>query len=477
MKNQAGGGGNKGAALFVAVGASFLTPFIGSSVSVALPTIDKEFGLDAITLGWVVTAYLLAAAIFLVPFGRLADIKGRKRVFTYGIIIDAAASICAALAPSGTLLIASRVLQGLGGAMIFGTGVAIVTSIFPLSERGKALGINAAAVYIGLSLGPPASGLLTQYLGWRSIFALDALIGLIIIVAVFWKLKGEWAGAKGEKFDAIGSLIYGVTLLAIMYGFTLLPDPWGMGLVGAGAIGLVAFVLWENRVESPVLHMDLFKRSTVFSMSNVAALINYSATYAIGFLLSLYLQYIKGFTPEITGLILILQPVMMAALSPVAGRLSDRIEPGLIASVGMALTTVGLVMLTFLDQNTQLPLIMSGLVVVGIGFGLFSSPNTNAIMSSVGKSFYGVASGTLATMRLVGQMLSLGIVMIMFALFIGQVQITPGNYPAFLMSYRIAFIVFAVLCFGGIFASMARGKSRGTVPMESSNSKNSGDAS
>ena len=451
---------DKGVALFVAVMASFLTPFVGSSVSIALPSIAGEFNLDAIALGWVVTAYLLAAAIFLVPLGKLADIKGRKKIFTYGIIIDAVSSIGAALSPSGELLIAFRLLQGVGGAMIFGTGVAIVTSIFPLAERGKALGINAAATYIGLSVGPPASGLLTQYLGWRSIFALDALIGLIIIIAVFWRLKGEWTGAEGEKFDAAGSVIYGLALLSIMYGFTLLPDISGFVRVGIGLGGLALFIYWENRVKNPVLSMELFKKSMVFSMSNLAALINYSATFAISFLLSLYLQYIKGYSPETSGLILVLQPVMMAVLSPIAGRLSDRIQPQWIATVGMALTTFGLGMMIFLDQNSQLDFVMISLVIVGLGFGLFSSPNTNAVMSSVDKNYYGVASGTLATMRLVGQMLSVGIVMLMFALFIGQVEITPANYPLFLVSSKMAFIVFTVLCFAGIFASLARGKSR-----------------
>jgi EmrB/QacA subfamily drug resistance transporter len=451
---------DKGVALFVAVMASFLAPFVGSSVSIALPSIAGEFNLDAITLGWVVTAYLLAAAIFLVPFGKLADIKGRKKIFTYGIIIDAVSSIGAVLSPSGGLLIAFRLLQGVGGAMIFGTGVAIVTSIFPLAERGKALGINAAATYIGLSVGPPASGLLTQYLGWRSIFALDALIGLIIIIAVFWRLKGEWTGAEGEKFDAAGSVIYGLALLGIMYGFTLLPDISGFALVGIGLGALALFIFRENRIKNPVLSMELFKRSMVFSMSNLAALINYSATFAISFLLSLYLQYIKGYSPETSGLILVLQPVMMAVLSPIAGRLSDRIQPQWIATAGMALTTFGLGMMIFLDQNTQLDFIMAALIIVGLGFGLFSSPNTNAVMSSVDKNYYGVASGTLATMRLVGQMLSVGIVMLMFALFIGQVEITPANYPLFLVSSKMAFIVFTVLCFAGIFASLARGKSR-----------------
>jgi EmrB/QacA subfamily drug resistance transporter len=447
-------------ALFVASMASFLTPFVGSSLNVALPSIGKEFALNAIALDWTVTSYLLAAAIFLVPFGRLADIKGRKRIFTYGIIIDAVASILAAFSPSGMLLISFRALQGIGGAMIFGTGVAIVTSVFPLAERGKALGINVAAVYVGLSLGPPIGGFLTGQFGWRSIFGLDVLLGLVIIIAVFWRLKEEWAEAKGEKFDTIGAAIYGIALLLLMYGFSLVPELLGLVLVAVGIVGLAIFIVWQNRVTSPLLNMGLFRGSTVFTMSNLAALINYCATFAVSFLLSLYLQYIKGFNPESAGLILLSQPIVMAVLSPIAGRLSDRIEPRLIASIGMALTTVGLALLIFLKQDTQLSFIFLSLIILGLGFGFFSSPNTNAVMSSVEKRFFGVASGTLATMRLIGQMLSLGTVLIMFALYIGRVQITPENYPMFLASSKSAFIVFTVLCFGGIFASLARGKSR-----------------
>ncbi len=460
MERDAAASVSKWVALFVAAMASFLTPFIAASINVALPSLGEEFALDAIALDWTVTAYLLAAAMFLVPFGRLADIRGRKKIFIYGVIVDAIASILAALSPSGTLFICCRVLQGIGGAMIFGTGLAIVTSVFPLSERGKAIGINAAAVYIGLSLGPPIGGTLTEHFGWRSIFWLDALLGVIIIIAVLWKLKGEWAGAKGEKFDVIGSVIYALALLAIMYGFSLLPDMLGLGLIVAGIVGLAAFIFWENRATSPVLNISLFRGNIVFSMSNLAALINYCATFAVAFLLSLYLQYIKGFNAEIAGLILVSQPIIMAALSPVAGRLSDKIDTRLIASIGMALTTIGLAMLVFLEQSTGLVFIFLALVILGLGFAFFSSPNMNAIMSSVEKRFYGVAAGTVGTMRLVGQMLSLGVVMLMFALYIGRVQITPQYYQPFLESTKTAFIVFAVLCFGGIFASLARGKTR-----------------
>jgi EmrB/QacA subfamily drug resistance transporter len=449
---------NKNVVLLIATMSSFLTPFTSSSVNIALPSIGIELSLNAVVLGWVATAYLLAAAMFLVPFGRIADITGRKRIFQIGIIIDAVASILGAASPSGLWLILCRAFQGLGGAMIFGTGVAILTSVFPPKERGRALGINAAAVYAGLAVGPLAGGFLTGHFGWRSIFLLNAFLGLIITVAVLWKLRGEWAEARGERFDFAGSVIYSLALVAIMYAFSVLPALWGVWLILIGVLGLVAFIRWEMRQEHPVLDIGFFRNNTVFAFSNLAALINYSATFAVAFLMSLYLQYVKGFTPEHAGLILMAQPLVMVICSPIAGSLSDRIEPRIVASMGMALTTIGLVMLTFLGSGTGLPFVLISLAVLGLGFGFFSSPNTNAVMGSVEGKFYGVASGTLGTMRLVGQAFSMGLVLLLFALYIGRVQITAAYYPLFLKSMKTAFAISAALCFGGIFASIARGK-------------------
>jgi len=449
----------KRSALLAATLASFLTPFMGSSVNIALPSIGREFAMDAVLLSWVATSYLLAAAMFLVPFGRIADIHGRKRIFTYGILVYTVSSLLSAISTSAIMLICFRVLHGIGSAMIFGTGVAILTSVFPPRERGKALGINVAAVYLGLSLGPFLGGFLTQYLGWRSIFLVNVPLGLIVI-AVVLKLKGEWAEAKGEKFDFTGSVIYSITLVAVIYGISLLPAMQGGLLIMIGVLGISAFVKWEMKVESPVFNMNLFRNNTVFALSNLAALINYSATFAVGFLLSLYLQYVKGFAPQNAGLVLVSQPVIMAIFSPFAGRLSDRVEPRIVASIGMALTTAGLFLLSFLNEKTALEFLLASLILLGFGFALFSSPNTNAVMSSVEKRYYGVASATLGTMRLTGQMLSMGIAMMIFAIYIGRVQITPEYYPLFLKSMKSAFIISAVLCFGGIFASLARGKVR-----------------
>jgi EmrB/QacA subfamily drug resistance transporter len=451
---------SKRATLLAATLASFLTPFMGSSTNVALPSIGREFSLDAVLLSWVPTSYLLAAAMFLVPFGRIADIHGRKKIFLYGTSLFTLASLLTAVSMSAPMLIGARILQGIGSSMIFGTGVAILTSVFPPGERGRVLGINVAAVYTGLSVGPFLGGLLTENLGWRSIFFAMIPLGLVVIAFVLWRLKGEWAEAQGEAFDLAGSAIYAVALVALMYGFSLLPTLTGAGLIVLGVVGLVAFGWWELRARHPVLNLNLFVHNRPFTFSNLAALLNYSANSAVSFLLSLYLQYIKALTPQQAGLVLISQPIVQALFSPVAGWLSDRIEPRIVASSGMTLTALGLGLLIPVSGTTPLWAIVARLLLLGFGFALFSSPNMNAIMGSVERRFYGIASGMLGTMRLVGQMLSMGIATLLFALYLGRVEITPELYPSFLTSAKMAFAIFAVLCVGGIFASLARGRIR-----------------
>jgi EmrB/QacA subfamily drug resistance transporter len=430
---------------------------MGSGINVAMPFIAKEFSLSAVAIGWVVTAYMLAAALFLVPFGRLADLVGRKRIFALGIGVNIAGTAVAALAPSVFFLILGRAVQGVGGAMIFGTGVAILTSVYPPGERGRALGLNTAAVYTGLSLGPVLGGFLVHAWGWRSVFWATVPIAAAALGFTLLRLKREWAEARGEGFDFKGSLIFGSGLVSLMYGFSRLPSVLGFMLTGAGFLALAGFVLFELQAKVPLLDLRLFGKNRIFAFSNLAALFNYSATSAVAFLMSLYLQYIKGLPPQKAGLVLLAQPVIMALSSPFAGKLSDRSEPRLIASFGMGLSVVGLLLFSSLRAGTGFGFIVGSLVCLGLGFGLFSSPNTNAIMSSVEKRHLGIASAALGTMRLSGQMLSAGITMMIFALVMGRATIQPSVYPQFLRSLRIAFVFYALLCVAGIFASLARG--------------------
>jgi len=456
-------GGNpvrKNTVLFVATLGAFLTPFMGSSITIAIPSIGKELSAGAVLLGWVLTAYVLATSVFLIPFGRLADIYGRKKVFALGFIIYTIASSLPVFCHSIEMLIVIRALQGIGGAMVFGNGVAILTSVFPAGERGRALGINNASVYLGLSTGPFLGGLLTQYFGWRSIFLANVLLGVIIIASIFMKLKGEWTEAKGEKFDLGGSVIYGLALIGAIYGLTSLPAVHGLWLILIGVGGMVVFAWWEGCTQMPIFDPAIFKGNIVFAFSNIATLINFSATFAIHFLLSMYLQYIKGLSPQIAGLILVTLPAIQTVLSPIIGRLADRINPQILAAVGMALTTTGLGLLLFLGQNTPLLFVVFVLFILGLGFTSFFAPNMLAVMGSVERKHYGVASATVATMRQIGMTLSMAITTLISALYIGGAEVTPEYFSPFLRSLKASYGVFAALSFCAVFASLAGVKIR-----------------
>jgi EmrB/QacA subfamily drug resistance transporter len=449
---------SKKSVLLVATFAAFLTPFMGSAVNLALPSIGKELNASAIGLGWVISSFILSSAVFLLPFGHLADIKGRKKIFTLGLLLFTISTFLIIFVHSIEVLIILRIFQGLASAMIFGTSLAIITSVFEPGERGRAMGINITAVYLGLSLGPVIGGLLTQYLGWRSIFAFLVPFGIISLFLIKSKIKTEWAEASGEKFDWQGSIVYGIALASFIYGFSKLPSTPGWVFAGAGIVFAAAFIIIENRTAHPVFDIRLMLRNRVFAYSGLAALINYSATSAIGFFISLYLQYLKGLDARTAGLIMISQPIAMTILSPIAGRLSDRKNPGVIASVGMSITAAGLILLCFITQATPGYMIVFLLLLLGIGFGLFSSPNSNAIMSSVEKRHLGVASGVVGTMRMIGQMMSMGIAMMLIALYIGKKPVSPDTYPGLIAAMRTGFVIFSILSFFGIFASLARNR-------------------
>lgn len=447
---------SKRSVLLVATFAAFLTPFMGSAVNLALPSIGKDLNANAIELGWVISSFILSSAIFLLPFGRLADIIGRKKVFSTGILLFTFSTFLIIFSHSILSLIILRIFQGLASAMIFGTSLAIITSVFQPGERGKAMGINITAVYLGLSLGPVIGGVLTQYLGWRSIFAFLVPFGIVSLILIKRKIKTEWAEASGEKFDWRGSVLYGTALALFMYGFSKLPSTPGWICVASGLILAILFIIFEKKISNPVFDIRLIISNRVFAFSGIAALINYSATSAIGFFISMYLQYLKGFDARTAGLIMISQPIAMTLLSPIAGKLSDRKNPGVIASAGMGMTAAGLVFLCFMRESTPVYAIVLLLILMGIGFGLFSSPNSNAIMSSVEKRHLGVASGVVGTMRMVGQMMSMGIAMMLISLYIGKQTINPETYPGLISAMRTGFLIFSVLSVFGIFASLAR---------------------
>jgi EmrB/QacA subfamily drug resistance transporter len=448
---------SRSATLFVVCSAHFLMPFMMSAVAVALPAIGREFNPSAIQLGLVETVYVLSASVFLLAMGRMGDIHGRKRVFQIGILAFTLVGGLLSQAWSIEAMIGLRFLQGMGGSMVMATTLAIVVSVFPPEERGKALGIAIASVYAGISCGPFFGGLLVNTFGWRSLFYLSVPLGALTYLISLAKLRGEWAEARGEPFDWFGSLIYAGSLLVLITGSSNLDRgiwAWVMGAVGTFGLGI--FLVFETRTDYPILNISLLRNNRVFALSNLAAMLNYAATFGITFFLSLYLQYVKGMNPREAGTLLMIQPVVQACFSPLCGRLADRYPAAKVATVGMALCAAGLGLSATITMQTPIGLIVIMLCVLGFGFALFSSPNVSVIMGSVPPRYLGVAAGLNGSVRTLGMMSSMTIITIIFSIFMGGHAVAPDTLPVFLTSMHTALLIFCGLCGIGIFCSFAR---------------------
>lgn len=487
---------------------AFITTFTGSALNLSVPAISSEFGAGAVSVGWIVTGYILASASLSVPFGRFADLYGKKPVFVTGEIIFTICAVLCSFAWNIGSIIAFRLIQGIGAAMVFATNTAILVAAYPSEKRGKMLGLSVASTYLGLSMGPVIGGTMNQHTGWRSIFYITAAYGVIMVIITIFGLKEPVQTAdaaisdeKSEKrtgaarqadhnvkksnrhaeekndpnvnpantktgrhrtgrfaaMDITGCILYTLSISVIMYSFSsLMSNHTAKFLLAAGIIALIFFIRWELRVSSPVIDMNMFRGNLVFSLSNLAALLNYGASYAVSYLLSIYFQNVLGYSSQTAGLILITSPIFQTVLSPLMGKLSDKYSPFKLASLGMALTAAGIFMFIFINPAMPLLYIIAALSVIGIGFSLFSSPNTNAVMSCVDKKVYSVASSILATSRSIGHTASMAIVSSVVAVTVGNITLAQASPEAIISAMHMSFIIFTVLCAAGILCSAKR---------------------
>lgn len=294
---------------------------------------------------------------------------------------------------------------------------------------------------------------MTQYMGWQSIFFVSAFIALLVLIGAFFAIKEDWKEERKQKFDMAGSILYALGLSGVIYGFASLPNTTGFILLVVGILIMVLFSAYEKKQINPVFNIKVFLENKVFKYSSLSALINYSATFAISFMLSLYLQYVRGLSPRDAGLMLIVQSIMMAVVSYASGKLSDKMSSSFLATLGMFVISVGLIGLCFIGETTNFYFIIALLVLIGFGFGVFSSPNMNILMSSVDKQYYGFASATSGTMRLIGQSLSMGIAMMAISIQIGNIKFSSDVHTELMHSMRITFIICSVLCLFGVYAS------------------------
>lgn len=461
--------------LMTSIGA-FMAPLDGSIVSVSLPSITKGLNMSYAMAIWVPTAYLAALTVLLLSIGRLSDMRGRKPFFVSGFAIFTLASLLCSISSNGLQLIAFRVMQGAGAAFIGATATAIVTDVFPGKERGKALGINTMAVYVGLAIGPSLGGFLTSAIGWRSIFYVNVPIGLFVILLSLWKLR-ESCVPKQKRFDLAGASSFSLGIVPLLLALTL-GGSYGWSsyltislLMGAGIFLALFFLIERIRGNDAMLDTSLFSKNRLFAAANLSALLNYTSFFGVSFFISFYLQRALNESALQAGAILFVMPVTMAVLSPLSGWLSDRLGSRILASLGMSLICVGLLWTSTLTLTSSPVDVAIRLFIIGSGMGLFSSPNTSAVMGSIERSRLGIASGTLATMRFLGQSLSLAMMSAIFATFLSSNMLSAlfigVNLPAlgvaaqvFVEGMKGAFIISAIISAVGIATSLIRGSNK-----------------
>jgi len=439
---------------------AFTTPLMLSAVNVALPHIARDLHMTAVEVSWIPMAYLMASAMFVLIFGRLADLIGRKRIFLLGTAAVIATSLIAAAASNEYFLLAARFLQGTSAAMLYATQVAIITSVFPGEQRGRMIGYTIAAIYLGLSAGPLLGGYLVDLYGWRASFVFHIPLALLVLLIAFLRVPGDWSSEKNESMDLSGALIYAGSITLLCVGVTMLPAMTGMISLSLSVVGFGWFIRHEHGIDSPLFDVSQFFINRVFTFSCMASLIMYTATFANVVLISLYLQYILGLSATAAGSVMMIQPLTMALLSPFSGRLSDHVEPRVIATVGVIITVSGLILLAALTAGSGLAQVIIALITTGAGFSLFSSPNVNAIMSSVDKRYFGSATAAMATMRIMGQLASMVVVTLVFNLLLPGARLTDNNVEQLGLAISATFAAASVLCVAAIFFSLTRGRVR-----------------
>ena len=438
--------------IIVSIISSFAVAFTSNAVSVALPVIAHDLNISNIMQNWIVSIYLLIIAAASVPFGKICVKYGLKLTYEIGLIVYMIGAILSGMAPDISVLIISRIIQALGSAILFVNEMALITAQLPENKRGQSIGFTVTGVYIGLALAPTISGILSQNVSWRSVFYVTIPLTLISLFLLM-RIKKEWKMEEEKPIDIRGSLLYVVGIILLMYGFTRINESVGIILFILGILVLAEFIKYELKIKNPIYEIRLFKNK-IYTASNIASLISYFATFVVTYILNYHFQYIHGLDPQTSGIVLVVTPVIMAIIAPISGRLSDKYPPQIITAIGMGLVTIALFILTFLDKTTPFALVLLAMILQGVGFGFFSSPNSNIIMSSVDKDDVGTASASLSTVRTIGQSFSLGLLTVVFAFIMGNVPIIPSNYYLLIQSSQMTMAIATFLCLIAVFLSL-----------------------
>lgn len=437
---------------------SCLSPLSMAAVNVAIPSLANALQADAVVVSWLPTAFLLSNVALMLPFGKLADNYGRKRVYALGLATNACGSLGAFFSPSIEWILLFRFVQGAGSAMIFGTSMAIITSVFPARERGLPLGLNTASVYIGLTVAPLLGGLMTETFGWRSVFLLPVPFAAVLVAVIYFFLPTDWRNEQRTSFDWTGAFIFACWTLSLVVGLTGLPDRLNVGLLVLSFLLLAVFIKHQSTSPQPLIRIQLFTESRFFSLSLASASLMYAATYPLNFVLSLYLQYIRGLSPLESGQVIMVQAIAMALLAPFAGKISESVQPRIISTAGCVCVATGFITLSQLGFDTSTAYVSTSLFCIGIGFAMFSAPNNNAVMSSVHRNEVGVAAATLSLARVSGNLIGISLINLLVHLILGDARIVAELYPELLSTLRYALTLASVFVVLATLLSASRGR-------------------
>jgi len=442
--------------LFAITATQFAVPFMISSIAVAIPTIGREFGAGATELSLIESSYVASLSIFLVPFGRVADAYGRGFIFILGQMLFAAITLILGATQGIYSFIFIRALQGIAGAMVVSTGLAVLTDTYPREERGRAIGIAVTGVYLGISLGPTLGGFIVTNFGWRWIFFLGVMVSLVALYLSMRAINMQRQREADFHFDWAGTALIALALGPVVGGSAYFASPVGKSVMAAGLGFLILFVLWEKKARDPLVDISLFRTNITYAFGCSVQYISYAGLFGVTFLLSVYLQSVHGMSAAQAGSLLIIQPLTQAVLSPFCGMLADRFAPNRLAAAGMALSTAGLALLIGIGVDTSLPLIIAVLLALGVGIALFATPNVSMIMGSVPPKLYGAASAMTGAMRTVGMASSMVLISVVLSLFMGAEQISPetGRLYARAMHYAIIGLV-ALSALGAVLSAKA----------------------
>ncbi|HCH24086.1 MAG TPA: MFS transporter [Oceanospirillaceae bacterium] len=424
-----------------------------SAINIAIPAIGDELKVDAEALSWIPTAMLWGNVVFLLPIGRLADRYGRKRLFGLGVVLYIVSSALIFITYEIYMLLLVRVLQGIAGSMVYGTGLAIIGAIYANSSRGQALGLVGSSVYFGLTMGPLIGGWLIMDWGWRSIIWMPAIVAAAALVVLFTFVKGEWRTPDAPKLDWQGLALMALAVTLFLLGMGQISEPFYMTMAVSGLVLFALFIRHQLNRENPLLRIRAVKANRMLNRSLLAGFFVYGSSFSLVFLLSMYLQYVHAMTPIEAGKIVMIQTLVMMVLSPIAGRLSDKYEARYLSTLGCALFAIGYLLMSQVGSDTSIGYIITVMVLVGVGFGLFSAPNNNAAIGAVPADRLSIASALINLARTTGNMFSSALVMVLFSVIIGDVAITPEQHPRLLLVIEIAMLLStAYVVIAGVFS-------------------------